>query len=394
MDEDTVLPIKSAASVRRRPGRVIELEDELRETLGRYEMIFRATNDVVYDLNFLTSNVVWNEALFTQFGYNQNERAGNLEWWARHIHPDDAMDVEQAITTLLESSESNWNHEYRFRKSDGSYADVHDRGYILRAANGSPQRIIGSFLDISHQKQLERAKDEFSSLISHQLRTPLTVIRIYSELLSDGTFGSLTDSQAKEISKIHSSSVKLIELVNDILAISSVELQSIYLVPTVVDINELVETCLQNVLPLAQDKSVTMKFVPNKDMEPIMVDTKVLEQVLHNLLTNAIRYTVRGTGAVVVSAAPKDRGCLITVEDNGIGIPLADRPHVYERFYRANNAVNSEEHGTGLGLYYVQLVIKALGGKVWFKSSRDPAAQGTTFYVYVPATSDSKADIP
>jgi signal transduction histidine kinase len=106
-----------------------------------------------------------------------------------------------------------------------------------------------------------------------------------------------------------------------------------------------------------------------------------LEQILHNLLTNAIRYSPEGSGLIEASLQEKDDGCVIAIKDNGIGIPSADKPHVFDRFYRANNAINTEQHGTGLGLYYVQLVTSLLGGKVWFRSSQ---GKGTTFYVRVP----------
>jgi PAS domain S-box-containing protein len=381
VDEYPALPKKPLQPRIRQSARVDELENELQATLKRYETIFRATHDVLYDLDFVTSKVVWNEALYTQYGYPEDEPAGTIEWWAGHIHPDDALGVEREITTLLETKQNNWNYEYRFRTASGSYVDVRDRGYILRSQDGSPQRIIGSFLDISHQKQLERAKDEFSSLISHQLRTPLTVIQIYSDLLADGTFGDLTEAQAREVAKIHSSSVKLIELVNDILAISSIELQRVHISPVLTDMNQLLTACIEAVQPLADQKSVSLLFTPVTTAKPLLADQKVLDQVLHNLLTNAIRYSPEQTGKVVIALKPEATGCVVSVTDNGIGIPVKDRTHIFERFYRANNAINTEAHGTGLGLYYVKLVADAFGGKVWFDTK---LGKGTTFFVSIP----------
>jgi two-component system, chemotaxis family, CheB/CheR fusion protein len=382
--EDELIARRHTGSPRPGPRlqpRVDELEGELRETLRRYEIIFKATHDILYDLHLETSKVVWNEALSSQFGYDDDEATDTLEWWTDHIHPDDALGVEHAITELILSGGNDWTCEYRFLKADGSYADVRDRGYLLRDAKGTPYRIIGSFLDISKQKQLERAKDEFSSLISHQLRTPLTVIQIYSNLLAAGAFGALTDAQATEILKINNSAVKLIGLVNDILAISSVELQRLELSPVETDMNDLIQSCVDAVRPLADKKSLSLDFRANRQLKPVMIDPRIFEQVLHNLLTNAIRYSPEYTGQVDVGIRSRDKGYLVTVKDNGIGIPAADKPYIFERFYRANNTANTEDHGTGLGLYYVQLVTTAFGGKVWFKSAK---GKGTTFYLSIP----------
>src|SRR5581483_674190 len=133
-----------------------EFERQLRETLERYELIFRATNDVLYELDLLTGTVVWNDALYTQYGYDKETKTTKLEWWTEHIHPDDALKLEHKFSEWFESKSNTWQAEYRFRKADGSYIYIRDRGMVQRGPNGSPLRIIGSFLDITQQKQLDR----------------------------------------------------------------------------------------------------------------------------------------------------------------------------------------------------------------------------------------------
>jgi PAS domain S-box-containing protein len=358
-----------------------DLESQLQETIKRYELIFKATNDVLYELDLPKGSVVWNEALYTQYGYSRDEKADQLEWWAGHIHPDDALRLEHELSEWFEGKQDTWQAEYRFRKANGNYVYIRDRGVVQRASDGTPLRIIGSFLDITQQKQLDRAKDEFISLVSHQLRTPLTVIRLYSQMLTDGLLGQLTDDQEAHVRHITDASTNLIKLVGDILDISRVELGHIIFEPTASNVNKSLEVCIQEVLPLATEKGVMLRFHPKPKLARVALDKTIFDQIVHNLLTNAIRYTEPKRGLIEITFGRSSDGYLLSVRDNGIGIPKAAQPHIFNRFYRAENAINIQEQGTGLGLYLVKLMVDTFGGKVWFESAK---GKGTTFYVQFP----------
>lgn len=352
----------------------------LREKIRRYELIFQATHDALYDLNVEDGTVEWNDALYTQYGYSRREPAGTLEWWVARVHPDDAFMLENKITDLVESKTDTWQCEYRFRRADGGYNYVRDRGLVLRSRNGRPRRIIGSLLDITAQKQLDTAKDEFISLVSHQLRTPLTVIRVYGEMLASGQFGSLTPEQTQWVHNMTTSSGRLIDIVGTILNVSRLDLGRIKLTPQPLDIARLVQTAIQEVEPLATEKQVQITYdVPDLPLVPL--DETVVVQILHNLLTNAIRYTRPQHGRVSVAVNQYADGYVLSVRDNGIGIPKIAREHVFERFYRARNAVAVETQGSGLGLYLVKVMCDAYGGKTWFTTV---TGRGTTFYVQIP----------
>lgn len=358
-----------------------ELEKQLLDTVKRYELIFKATNDVLYDLDMLEGTVIWNEALYSQYGYGKNEDVSTLEWWTSHIHPDDALRLEHELSNWFEGGHDTWQAEYRFRKADGSYIYVRDRGVVHRAEDGTPLRIIGSFLDITQQKQLDRAKTEFISLVSHQLRTPLTVIRINSEMLNGGLLGTLSAEQETYAKEISEASSRLIKLVSDILNISRVELGHIIAKPVPTNVNKRLQACIKEVSPLAQKRGVTITYQPDNTVKRVSVDTTIFDEVVHNLLTNAIRYTKSQGGIVDVSFLRTAEGYMLTVADNGIGIPKSAQPNIFGRFYRANNTANIKEHGTGLGLYLVKLMVEAAGGKVWFESAKE---KGTTFFVLFP----------
>jgi len=352
---------------------------ELQEAVRRYELIFQATNDVLYDMDLVQASVEWNEALYTQYGYTRDESNDTLEWWTQHVHPDDAFLLENKVTELFESGTSSWHCDYRFRRADGSYVYVRDRGLLQRDKTGKPVRIIGSLLDVTAQKQLDLAKDEFISLVSHQLRTPLTIIRVYGEMLTGGMSGTLSSEQTQWVRNMTNSSARLIDVVGAILNVSRLDLGRIKITTSPRDMRALVQGCIKEVLPLAEEKQVLIGFSPPHQFPLVSLDETIFTQIVHNLLTNAIRYTRPQEGRIDVRLEARPDGFLVVVDDNGIGIPTDAHEHIFERFYRAKNAVGVEAQGTGLGLYLIKVMCDAFGGKVWFETGN-----GSTFYVLIP----------
>ena len=352
---------------------------ELQQAVKRYELIFQATNDVLYDLDLVNASVEWNEALYTQYGYGRDELNGTLEWWTSHVHPDDAFLLENKVSELFESGTHSWHCDYRFRRADGTYCYVRDRGLLQRDTAGRPARIIGSLLDITAQKQLDLAKDEFISLVSHQLRTPLTIIRVYGEMLTGGMSGALSIEQAQWVRNMTNSSSRLIDVVGAILNVSRLDLGRIRITSSPRDMRVLVQGCIKEVLPLAEEKQVLVGFSPPRRFPKVGLDETIFTQIVHNLLTNAIRYTRPQQGRIDVKLETRRDGYVLSVHDNGIGIPPDAEEHIFERFYRAKNAVGMEAQGSGLGLYLIKVMCDAFGGKVWFETGK-----GTVFYVLIP----------
>lgn len=348
----------------------------------RFRTVTKATHDLVYDLNLETGEIWFNEALQSEYGYTKQKGGRSLEWWLGRIHPEDLGEVEEQIHQSPKRRQQTWQAEYRFQKADGSYVVVRNRAFVLRDASSRPSRIIGSCQDITRQKQLDRAKDEFISLVSHQLRTPLTVIRLYGNMLSDGVAGKLQAKQSAYVERITGASVRLIKLVSDILNVSRLELDRVKIVPETTDVNQLIQAHIDELTPIANDKQVTVNFRPNHKLDHVPLDTTIFGEILHNLISNAIRYAKPKHGWVNVSFDKRKGGdYLLTVSDNGIGIPLAAQAHIFERFFRASNASNVDGEGTGLGLYLVKLFADTAGGKAWFKSKE---GQGTSFHVSFP----------
>lgn len=356
-------------------------ERALKQSDERFQAVTAATHDLVYDLDLGSEAMWYNEVLQNDYGYTRQSIEPTLSWWLDRIHPAEVEHVRAQFRKLLKSKQRNWSIEYQFRKADGSYAVVRNRAYVLHDHAGKPERIIGSCQDVTHQKQLDRAKDEFISLVSHQLRTPLTIIRLYGNMLIDGIAGPLDKQQQSYIKKMTFASIRLIKLVSDILNISRIELNRITIDRTPIDANALIGSCVEELTPVAKAKAAAITFDPQPGLEKAPLDATLFNEIVHNLVGNALRYGSDHNGKVTVSFTKSKQGYLLEVADNGVGIPRADQLHIFERFYRAHNAASVDSEGSGLGLYMVKLFTEAAGGKVWFKSTE---GKGTTFYVLFP----------
>lgn len=354
----------------------------------RFRAVTAATNDLVYDITLGPKNTIWfNETLETIYGYPKEKIGNNTSWMLERLHPDDKEWASKAAKKLLSGKSNKWESEYRFRKYDGTYVDVRDRGVVIRDSKGKPLRMIGSILDITQQKELERAKDKFISLVSHQLRTPLTSMRILTEMLANGQAGKLTETQQDFINKINISTIRMIQLVGDILNVTQIERGRLKVVPLPTDMPELIQWHIDEVSPLAKDRKVKIKYTPSKGIGPVKVDPVLFSQIIHNLLTNAIRYTAGEDKTVKVSFTKDAEGYTLTVSDQGIGIPKGVQAKIFSSFYRATNAEKLQGDGTGLGLHLIKLIMDATGGKVWFVSKE---GKGTTFYVWLPLSGMKK----
>lgn len=361
-------------------------EEALNRSNERFQAITQATHDLVYDLD-LRKNTIWfNEVLQSDYGYGPDlghspDTSNRLAWWLEHVHPDDQPAVMEQLENIRTTEDNAWRADYRLRKADGTYATVRNRAFVLHDAAGTPERIIGSCQDITEAQRLDRAKDEFISLVSHQLRTPLTVIQLYGNMLQGGMAGKLEPIQQEYVDKMTNASVRLIKLVGDILNISRLELNRIRVDALPTDATTLIQTHIDELAPAAKAKGVRVRFEPQDGLKPTKLDSTIFGEIVHNLVSNAIRYVKADTGKVTVRFSHDGKGYLLTVKDNGIGIPKSAQSHIFERFYRASNAAHIDGEGTGLGLYLVKMFANTVGGDAWFESVED---KGTTFFVSLP----------
>jgi signal transduction histidine kinase len=251
-------------------------------------------------------------------------------------------------------------------------------------------------IDVTKNKQIDQAKSDFVALASHQLRTPLSIIKWYVDYVNAGDAGVINDEQKKYLSEVYRANERLIELVNNLLDVSRIDLGTFSIDPEPSDLIEIALSVLGKIDGELEKKKLKIEKIFD-DIPNINLDKRLMKIVLENLLVNSIKYTFE-EGKIRFEIKKADYNIMIKITDTGCGIPRSEQPKIFTKLFRAENVKRFESIGTGLGLYIVKAVIEKSGGKIWFESpslelfleeekiGRTIAhkAIGTTFFISIP----------
>ena len=255
--------------------------------------------------------------------------------------------------------------------------------FSVSPLTGGLRGVVIIFHDVTEDREFDDAKSGFISVASHQLRTPLTTIRWYSEMLLSGDAGELSESQRDFLGEIHGGAERLYQTIDLLLGISRVESGKMKSEKTPLDLTAVTAGIVKELRPQIDEKKIGLTTIPPEgDVVIVVLDSLTLRQVILNLLSNSIRYTNdQGTIEVRWLVNGEKTEVTYSVHDNGIGIPEAQRGRIFSKFFRAENALSKVPDGSGLGLALVKELVESWGGKVWFETTE---GQGTTFYFTVP----------
>ena len=248
------------------------------------------------------------------------------------------------------------------------------------------KEVVGAievFRDITKEKEIDKAKSEFVYLASHQLRTPLSTINWYLELLLGEDAGKVNSEQKEYLQEAYDSTKHMVALVNEILDVSRLELGTLTVKYETVDVRPIIADCTNEVAPMLKKKEIKLVTKVPDPVPLLTSDPKLIRIIFQNLMTNAVKYTPE-KGAVRVTMELSDHQVSITVADTGFGIPKNVQDKVFSKLFRADNIKEREPSGTGLGLYTVKSVVEQLGGSIRFESEQN---KGTTFFVILPLKS-------
>lgn len=224
-------------------------------------------------------------------------------------------------------------------------------------------------------KEIDAAKDEFISMASHQLRTPLTSMKGYVSMVLDGDMGDLNDSQKSMLQQAYDSSQRMVYLISDLLNVSRLRTGKFIIQNKVTDLVQVVNDELRQLSTAATARKVHFTFNKPDNFPKVVLDEMKVRQVIMNFLDNALYYSPDG-GEVIVELAADDKTIRYMVTDHGLGVPKEEQKYLFTKFYRAQNARKIRPDGTGLGLYMARKVIAAQGGAIIFKSTE---GEGSTF---------------
>lgn len=308
-------------------------------------------------------------------------------WW--RFDPAVHKRVATAFQTALQGKKVSFVERLKVETPKGPRILPINFGMQPITDKGRIKYILAEGRDISEELEVEHAKSEFVTLASHQLRTPMSAIQWYAEMLLSGDAGKLTDEQHQHIQQIYTSNQRLNAIVDSMLMVSTLELGRLVIQPEPTDLVALAKKILSDELhlqPKYRELSIGEDYsaqLPKLPLDPVAIKT-----ILRNVLSNAIKYTP-DKGRITIKIHPSTKklsgdshgSVQIIVTDTGYGIPAAEQKNMFVKLFRAGNIKEKDTDGTGLGLYIIKELIEQVGGQISFVSAED---KGSTFTITLP----------
>lgn len=374
-----------------------EFEAEILEMNERYDLVTKATNDIIWDWNINTDEVFRTGAgVYTLLENAPNATHATNTYWQSRIHPDDLEDTMQKMKEFLaDPNLVYWSANYRFRKPDDTYAYFFDKGYLTRNQQKEPIRMIGTARDITLQKETEiilndlneklkiRAEEladsnveleRFAYVASHDLQEPLRMVSSFLQLLQKKYEPQLDETANKYINLAVDGANRMKRLISDLLQFSRVTSTAIALIP--VDTNEIMQELTE--LFKTKIQACNGKLLIS-NMPIVNADRTQMTQLLQNLISNALKYKGDRDPIIKVNTTETEKEWTFLIEDNGIGIDPKFFEKIFVIFQRLHN--KDEYSGTGIGLAICKKIVDRFNGKIWVESE---PGKGSKFYFSIP----------
>jgi len=361
---------------------VVDITDEVhaREIITENEDRLRLATDAAalatWDLNLLDQSFVSSPRMNEIFGYPPDAPLLNQQELQKQVEPDDLKNIvvaafHEALVT------GKYLYEVRISLPDGSPRWIKTQGIVIYNEKKAPVRMLGTVLDITNNKRDEIRKNDFIAMASHELKTPLTSIKAYIQILAKRLALSGDSFVNSTLLKAGNQVNKMTDLIHAFLDLSRLESGKLHLKVTDFDVNELIEETISETVILSPGRIINFK--PKGDLT-IHADHEKIGQVVSNLLSNALKYSDKETIINITAAKEKDK-IKVSVIDKGIGIRPKDQEKLFQRFYRVEGDKLKNISGFGIGLYLSREIMQRHKGTIGVDSEE---GQGATFYFTFP----------
>ncbi len=377
-----------------------EAERLLAKSDSKYRLVEMATSDVIWDMDYKTKTLRWNNSVREIFGYSEKVISNEYLWWINRIHIEDRDRIADEIKRALTEKRKHWIAEYRFRKADGSYVHLLDKAYMQYDTEMNLVRIVGAKKDVTELKRYEQelekakqeaqqaaqAKSEFLATISHEIRTPLSAILGFTDLLMQLNMDEI--DQRQSLFTIQRNTQHLLKLINDVLDLSKIEsglfeFERVFFSP-----HQLLDRFYSKVKSKAELKKINLFF----EVDPLVPrflksDPMRLEQILQNLVEDVIEFTQSGFVKIVVTfvqpGAKLETFLKFQIQDAGTAVDAPGFSNLLEESHKSEHSADCKFGGTGLGLYMSRKLARLLGGDIELILS--PVRKGSTFELKLQA---------
>jgi PAS domain S-box-containing protein len=384
-----------------------QAEEKQRESEERLRMAQSAANIGAFDWDIVEGKAEWAPETERMWGLPMGGFGGTYEDWKKQVHPEDLPGAKDMVRRALADPDTPYSFEYRIIRPDGSVRWIYAKGATIRDESGRPVRMVGLNMDVTDRKQAEaererlleserrarteaehatRVKDEFLATVSHELRSPLTAIVGWADVIRRG---NATEAQIEHgVDVIRRNALTQAQLIGDLLDLSRIVTGKMRLSPEVVDLGPVIHAVLELVKPSAEARSIEISCSIEPLRERVHGDPARLQQIVWNLLSNAVKFTPKG-GRIEVTLLRANEHLEVRVSDTGKGIPAEFLPHVFERFRQADASGAREYGGLGIGLALVRELTQLHGGQI--SAASEGEGKGATFTVQLPVA-DTQRD--
>ncbi|HKX29835.1 MAG TPA: CheR family methyltransferase [Blastocatellia bacterium] len=380
----------------------LRLDAELRVNRERLSLALQAGKAGTFEWNIQSDVSVWSPEIKELYGFDGDLFEGTYQSWARQVVPEDLKVVEAGLQEAMAAGQSEYDYEFRALVLNGGQRWLAGRTRLEYDPDGRPLRMLGIQIDISEQKLAEaeiarllaeeqraramaetatRLKDEFLSVVSHELRSPLNAINGWIKLLRGGQLSA--DEASKAMATIERNAQAQNRLIEDLLDVSRIIAGKLRMEMQLVDAHFIMGMALDTLRPTAVAKGVRLELLPAPLDIAFTADPNRLQQAIWNLLSNAVKFTPPG-GRVSLRLGRVDDQLEISVSDTGIGIDPEFLPYVFDRFRQSDAPAQRLYGGLGLGLAIVRHIVELHGGEA--RAASEGEGRGATFTIRLPLT--------
>jgi signal transduction histidine kinase len=335
-----------------------------------------------FDMDMTNNELIWDERTRFLFGIDHSGPVDYEGDFVKNLHEDDRDRVLQVISQLMKHKmpDDRYDVEYRtVSPKNGAICWVRAIGKLYFDDAEHPVRFIGSVLDITGQKMDEERKNDFIGMVSHELKTPLTSMLAYQQILRKKLKGSTDEFTQVALDKSSQQIRKMTSMINGFLNISNLESGKIKLKKESFDLRMLLEELIEDFRMFTNTHEIILHTCEHA---MLYADREKISSVISNLISNAIKYSPHGR-MVEVSCSSKSAVIQVSIKDEGMGIKAEDQKRLFERFYRISTSHRENISGFGIGLYLSKEIVERHNGKIWVESE---SGKGSTFTFSLPAT--------
>jgi len=363
-------------------ARDITKERQAAEINEKLATVVRYTDDGVISMDIKGIVTSWNKGAEIISGYDEKEAIGkNISELTVPQGKTEDLEVSKNTIARVSKGERIENYERQIMKKNGNVVDVNMTVSPITEESGKITGISVIARDITKAKEIERAKNDFLVLASHQMRTPLSGTRWMIETLKRGIFGKLEGKQKEYIDEIYKTNNRMIDLVSGMMSMLTLESGAAFKAKEKIAISKFSDDIISVAGALAESKKIILKDkLKGRDDAYIYSDFQAVKNILECFVSNAINYS--SSGKEIEFGEKEESGeAIFFVKDHGIGIPEEEKKHIFERFFRGYRAKAVKPGGTGLGLSLALLIADKIGAKISFESQE---GKGSTFYLRLP----------